>query len=97
MATTAAKVDAARAKLEAVTARISAHPLNAAPMVEAREFAAEYRDSGMDAVNRALLERNLPSTSEQSKALLLGLASLARLNRRRIRLEARVAALEGRL
>ena len=77
-------------QLDVINARIDAHALNTAPMKAAREVTAEYRDGGKDAVEKALADRGLPGTAVQGKALVLGLASLARLNRKRIKLENRL-------
>jgi hypothetical protein len=77
-------------QLDGINARIDAHALNAPPMKAAREVATEYRDGGKEAVERELAERSLPGAAVQGKALVLGLASLARLNRKRLKLENRL-------
>lgn len=90
-----AELAKAQHQLDAINARIEAHALNAEPMKSARAVTAEHRDAGRDAVEQALAERGLPGAAEQGKALLLGLASLARLNRKRIRQEGRVTRLHS--
>lgn len=87
---------ACRKRLEAINARIDQHKLNSPQMKAAREVVAENRDEGRQAVEQALSERGLPTTAEQGRALLLGLTSLARLNRKRVKLENRIAHLETR-
>jgi hypothetical protein len=77
-------------QLDVINGRIDAHALNTAQMKAAREVTAEFRDGGTDAVQKALADRGLPGTAVQGKALVLGLASLARLNRKRVKLENRL-------
>ncbi|WEO76404.1 hypothetical protein BJQ94_13650 [Cryobacterium sp. SO2] len=81
-------------QLDTITARIDAHVLNSQRMTDARQVTAEHRDAGKGAVEQALSERGLPGAAEQGRALVFGLASLARLNRKRLRLETRIAAME---
>lgn len=97
-----AKLQEAERKLAAVNHRIKYHTLNKPAMQEARRVASQYRDQHRDrhqdqgraAADRALAERGLPSTARQGRAQFLGLASLARLNRR-IKLESRIARLKA--
>ena len=85
----------AREQLRSVQARIAGHALNAPEMRAARAVAAKHRDGDRAAVEDELARRGLPSLGAQSRALALGLTSLARLNRKRIRLERRIAELES--
>jgi len=89
-----AELARAQSELADINRRIDNHPLNTSPIKDAREVVAEHRDAGKDAVEVALSERALPSTVEQGKALVLGVASLWRLNRKRVRLENRISRLE---
>jgi hypothetical protein len=83
----------AQLKLDATNARIAAHRLNSTAMTDARAVVKEHRDEGKDAVVQALSERALPTAAQQGKALVLGLPSLARLNRKRLKLEDLVSRL----
>ena len=85
----------AKEQLRDVQRRIADHALNAPEMLKARALAAERRDGDRDAVESELARLGLPSISAQSRALVLGLTSLARLNRKRIRLEQRIDKLES--
>ena len=89
-----ARLTQAQTELADITRRIDNHPLNTIPMKDAREVVTENRDAGKDAVEVALSERALPSAVEQGKALVLGVTSLWRLNRKRVRLENRISRLE---
>ena len=91
---TTSELAKARNRLRDVQRRIADHPLNAPEMLEARALAAEDRDGDREAVGSELARRGLPSIGAQSRALVLGLTSLARLNRKRIRLEQRIEELE---
>lgn len=85
----------AREQLRSVHRRIADHALNAPEMVAARAVAAVHRDGDRAVVENELSRRGLPSLAAQSRALVLGLTSLARLNRKRIRLEQRIDELES--
>jgi hypothetical protein len=85
----------ARNKLDSVNGRINAHVLNTSPMKEAREVVAQHRDDDKSVIQEELRKQGLPTTGEQGRALLFGLTSLARLNRKRIKIEERVSTLEG--
>ena len=89
------RLEKARDELRAVRERIDQHPLNAAEFLEARSVIAEHQESEREAVVAELERRSLPSLGAQNRALVLGLTSLARLNRKRIRLEERIAKLES--
>ncbi|HEV7951344.1 MAG TPA: hypothetical protein VGP24_16405 [Glaciihabitans sp.] len=84
----------ARSQLGAVNARIDNHVLNRSPMREAREVVAQFPDADKEIVERELASQQLPGLAAQGKALLFGLTSLARLNRKRLKLEKRIATLE---
>ncbi|AWB85617.1 hypothetical protein C3E77_02580 [Mycetocola zhujimingii] len=85
----------ARDELRRVRERIDQHPLNDPAFLEARSVIAEHQESEREVVAAELARRNLPSLGSQSRALVLGLTSLARLNRKRIRLEEQIAKLES--
>ena len=85
----------ARNELRAVRERTDQHPLNAPEFLEARSVVAEHQDGEREVAEAELARRNLPSLGAQSRALVLGLTSLARLNRKQIRLEERIAKLES--
>lgn len=93
MPTKAQKLLAAERRLTAINGRIDRHPLNSAPMKEARDYASEHRSEGRETVDKALAERGLPTTVKQGRALALGLVSLAGLNRKRIKLERQITRL----
>ena len=75
--------------------QIADHPLNAPDMLAARAVVKEHRAGGRDAIEAELAQRGLPRLSAQSRTLFSGLTSLARLNRKRIRLEQRASELES--
>lgn len=85
----------ARSRLSAVNARIDNHALNRSPLKKAREVVAKFPDADKAVVERELASRQLPGLAAQGRALLFGLASLARLNRRRLKLENKIAKLEA--
>ncbi|WP_299167295.1 hypothetical protein [uncultured Arthrobacter sp.] len=92
---TETKLQALKQKLAAVNDRIDCHALNAPSFKEARDVVAQHPDASREEVDETLSARGLPSTAQQSKSLFLGLTSLARLNRKRIGLEGRIARLES--
>lgn len=85
----------ARSRLSAVNARIDNHALNRPPMKDAREVVAQHPDADKETVERELASQQLPGLAAQGKALFFGLASLARLNRKRLKLEKKIATLEA--
>ena len=87
--------DIAHRRLEQVTARLRAHPLNSDEFTRAREVVRVHADQGREAVEGALRAEDLPSPGKQSRMLLFGLPSLARLNRKRIELERRAGITPG--
>lgn len=78
---------AARERLDRVNARIAAHPLSSDEFRRAREVVAGTPSQEREQVEAALRAENLPSLRTQTRMMFLGLASLARLNRKRIALE----------
>ena len=88
-------IAAARARLEQVNAKIAAHPLSSVRFVRAREVVSAAGDAERDAVEASLRAQELPSLAEQGRMLALGLVSLARLNRKRLRLEKKLSMLTG--
>ena len=86
---------ACRKRLADINSRIDQHTLNSPGMKAARALVADKKDLDRQAVELALAEHDLPTTAQQGRALILGLTSLARLNRKRIKLEKRIAHLEG--
>ena len=96
VSTNTSRLLASKRKLSAINGRINSHALNTSPMKEAREVVTEHRGEGQKEVDHALSERGLPSTATQGRALISGLVSLARLNRKRRKLEHRIARLEAR-
>jgi hypothetical protein len=96
MSSNAHKLLAAEGLLAVANRRIEQHPLNSGPLKEARDYVSEHRSEGREAVDQALSERGLPTTAMQGRAMLRGLTSLARLNRKRIKLERRIAHLRAR-
>lgn len=83
-------------RLAAVNKKIDRHVLNSPRMMAAREVLADHRDEGKPVIAGMLSDRGLPTPAQQGRALLFGLTSLARLNRKRIKLETRIAHLEAR-
>ena len=77
----------AQARLHHVRARIAAHPLMDPRMQEARRIVKESRVEDRRLVTTELRERNLPTMRQQVMTMIVGLPSLARLNRERIKLE----------
>lgn len=86
---------AARRTLERVNARIAAHPLNSARFVRALAVSAEHALQGKQQMEDALRAENLPGSVTQVRMLAFDSIGLARLNRRRIRLEHTIARLEA--
>ena len=85
------KLATLQARLAEVNARIAAHPLNSAEFARAREVGAAKTDEDAAAVNAELAAQGLPTLGRQARMMALGLTSLARLNRKRIRLEESIA------
>lgn len=85
-----------RQKLTAVNKKIDLHVLNSPRMKAAQGVLAKHLDQENEVIAGVLSDRGLPTPSQQGRALLFGLTSLARLNRRRIKLETRIAHLEAR-
>ena len=83
---------AARERLVDVNQWIAAHPLNSTDFRRARALVGTMPEADRTEIESALRDRGLPSLGKQTKMLALGVTSLARLNRKRIRLEKRVAA-----
>jgi hypothetical protein len=94
MADRPSKISVVRRRLDTVNAQIAAHPLRSDQFVLARAVVARTQSAGDEAVKSALREQALPAPRVQMRMMALGLASLARLNRRRIRLERQVAQLD---
>ncbi|MDO9377667.1 MAG: hypothetical protein Q7T56_02375 [Nocardioidaceae bacterium] len=86
---------AARRGLTEVNDRIGAHPLRSQEFLRAREVMAAASEEDADAVDDALRRQGLPGRGRQLRMMALGLTSLARLNRKRLALEARIAELEA--
>mgnify|MGYP004510177547 CR=1 FL=1 len=92
MPDTNAKISALRHQLEAVNARIAGHPLQSETFLRARSVAAERTEGDARELNETLRRQGLPTLGAQARMVATGAGSLARLNRRRIRLEKRLAA-----
>jgi hypothetical protein len=92
---TTSRLAKVKKQLREVQEQIADHPLNAPDMLAARAVVKEHRAVERDAIETELARRDLPRLSAQSRALFLGLTSLARLNRKRIRLEQRARDLES--
>lgn len=86
---------AAHRKLARLNARIAAHPLNSARFARALEVSAEHASHGRQQMEDALRAENLPGWLRQMRMLAFDSIGLARLNRRRIRLEHTIARLEA--
>ena len=89
-----AKTDpaAVRRQLDKVQRRLAEHPLNSDEFTRARALIKEMPDADRTSVEAALQAQGLPGFGRQTRLLLVGLPSLARLNRRRLRLEAKLGS-----
>ncbi|KPN16326.1 hypothetical protein AO716_15715 [Arthrobacter sp. Edens01] len=83
-------------QLDQINRRIAKHPLNSEKFTRARALMREAPAEERGTVSAALREQDLPSVPTQMRMMLFGLTSLARLNRRRIKLEEQLADAEGR-
>ena len=79
---------AVRLQLDSVNRRIEKHPLNSEKFTRARALMQESSVEHRETVSAALREQGLPEIGTQMRMMLFGLGSLARLNRRRLRLDA---------
>ncbi|WIE64993.1 hypothetical protein DEI99_000255 [Curtobacterium sp. MCLR17_036] len=87
------KTEAAlRARHRGVQARIAAHPLNDPEMERARMLVKNSDGAAQQQVSAELRAQGLPSMTRQTWTLVTGLPGLARLNRRRLRLERELRA-----
>lgn len=76
-----------RRKLEDVDAQISAHPLHSDSFEEARRLGAERVHDDPRSLDNELRSRGLPTLAKQARMIAFGTPSLARLNRKRLKLE----------
>ena len=82
-----AETASVRRQLEEVNRRLRNHPLNSDEFTRARALMKGTSPEDRAEVNAALREQGLPGVGTQMRMMLFGLGSLARLNRRRLRLE----------
>jgi len=95
MASSQSAAVALRERLERINSRIAAHPLNSEQFLRARAVVSQAGDAERSEVDATLREQGLPGLGAQTKMMMVGLASLARLNRKRIRLEEKLSAIGG--
>ena len=82
-----------RSELDAVKAEIAANPLSQDRAQEAQSLIEEMKADGREAeIDHALAERRLPSTEEIGKLVAQHMFALARLNRKRIKLERKLGS-----
>ena len=77
----------AHARLRHVQSRNAAHPLMDPRMQEARRIVKESQVEDRRLVAAELRDGNLPTMRRQVVTMIVGLPGLARLNRKRIKLE----------
>lgn len=80
-----------RYELDAVKAEIAAHPLSQDSIQQAQALIEEMRANGRDTeIEDELAKRHLPPAEEIGKLVAGHALSLARLNRKRIKLETKL-------
>ncbi|MCC9176817.1 MULTISPECIES: hypothetical protein [unclassified Arthrobacter] len=82
-------------QLDSMNRRIQDHPLNSEKFTRARALVKESSVEDRVEVSATLREQGLPGVGAQMRMLALGLASLARLNRKRLRLENMLSELDA--
>jgi len=86
--------DTLRRRLAIVNERIAEHPLSSEEFTRARAVVAQRTDDGPQAVNAELRAQGVPSLGAQARLIVRRAGSLARLNRKRLRLETRIREAE---
>lgn len=82
-------------QLDQVNRRLLDHPLNSEKFTRARALMKESSAEDQDEIRAALQKRGLPGVGTQMRMMALGLPSLARLNRQRLRLENRLSGFDA--
>lgn len=90
-------VDKLRQKLEGITGEIAANPLSSEEVRRANDLVDQLKEQGLpaDAIDGRLTQEGLPTTQDLGRLMARHLIGLTGLNKKRAKLEARIAKLGG--
>ena len=90
-----ASADELRSQLHEVETQLEAHAYNAPEAILTREITERYRNEGEACIEKELAARGLPSLAESGKIVARGLWSYAKLERRKRKLQQKIANISG--
>ncbi|PDQ36312.1 MAG: hypothetical protein B5766_01775 [Candidatus Lumbricidophila eiseniae] len=90
-----ASADELRSQLRDVEAQLEAHAYNTPEAMLTREITERYRDEGEARIEKELADRGLPSLKETGKIVARGLWSYAKLEKRKRKLQQKIASIGG--